>query len=257
MACSPPSGQILRTRERWPGSPLSPAAELSLSPCPTVLPTEGRDSSKSSVGLAAIGSVAAAATMLASGTSLAATRPAPARPYGGPRPVRCSSRPTALPATRSPSTTGHAAGALRAAGSYPTGGLGGVLSGSVVDHLASQGSLAYNRASHLLYAVNAGSTTITLFSVAGDRLSRRQVHLLRGHLPGEHRRYLYAQAALRARSTSTASAPAAPSPRPAPSPCPPRPAARASRRPDREFPGRLRSRAESGGKTPLSGAATS
>src|SRR5579862_7473511 len=32
-------------------------------------------------------------------------------------------------------------GTLSQAGVYPTGGLGGVLAGSVVDHLASQGSL--------------------------------------------------------------------------------------------------------------------
>jgi hypothetical protein len=35
-------------------------------------------------------------------------------------------------------------GTLRRAGTYPTGGRGGILDGSVVDHLASQGSLAYS-----------------------------------------------------------------------------------------------------------------
>src|ERR1700722_10683494 len=35
-------------------------------------------------------------------------------------------------------------GTLRLAGRYPTGGLGGQLAGSVVDHLASQGSLSYD-----------------------------------------------------------------------------------------------------------------
>lgn len=65
-------------------------------------------------------------------------------------------------------------GALQRAGSYPTGGLGGVLTGSVVDHLASQGSLALDRDNNLLYAVNAGSNTITVFGVHGDRLVRRQ-----------------------------------------------------------------------------------
>src|SRR5579862_3779698 len=38
----------------------------------------------------------------------------------------------------------RADGSLRQAGSYPTGGLGGQLAGSVVDHLASQGSLSYD-----------------------------------------------------------------------------------------------------------------
>jgi Lactonase, 7-bladed beta-propeller len=74
-------------------------------------------------------------------------------------------------------------GSLRAAGSYETGGLGGVLAGSVVDHLASQGSLAYDRDRRLLYAVNAGSDTITVFSVHGDRLERRQVLRSGGSFP--------------------------------------------------------------------------
>ncbi len=64
-------------------------------------------------------------------------------------------------------------GSLQQAGSYRTGGLGGVLAGSVVDHLASQGSLQLDDG--LLYAVNAGSNTITVFGVDGDRLVRRQV----------------------------------------------------------------------------------
>jgi len=67
------------------------------------------------------------------------------------------------------------AGTLVQAGVYDTGGLGGELEGSVVDHLASQGSLAYDRADGLLYAVNAGSNTISVFAVLGDRLALRQV----------------------------------------------------------------------------------
>jgi DNA-binding beta-propeller fold protein YncE len=66
-------------------------------------------------------------------------------------------------------------GSLRQAAIYRTGGLGGVLGGSVVDHLASQGSLTYDRVNRVLYAVNAGSDTITVFAVNGDRLVRRQV----------------------------------------------------------------------------------
>lgn len=68
-----------------------------------------------------------------------------------------------------------ASGGLRQVGSYPTGGLGGVLAGSVVDHLASEGSLTYDKASGLLFAVNAGSNTVTVFAVRGDRLTRVQV----------------------------------------------------------------------------------
>jgi 6-phosphogluconolactonase (cycloisomerase 2 family) len=66
-------------------------------------------------------------------------------------------------------------GSLVLAGTYNTGGLGGQLSGSVVDHLASQGSLQYDRHHRLLFAVNAGSNTISVFAVRGDRLELRQV----------------------------------------------------------------------------------
>ena len=65
-------------------------------------------------------------------------------------------------------------GTLTKAASYPTGGLGGVLAGSVVDHLASQGSLTYDPSHRLLYAVNAGSNTVSVFSVHGDRLRLEQ-----------------------------------------------------------------------------------
>lgn len=76
-----------------------------------------------------------------------------------------------------------ATGGLVRVGSYPTGGNGGVLGGSVVDHLASEGSLAYDQQGRLLYAVNAGSDTITVFSVRGDRLARRQVIGSGGQFP--------------------------------------------------------------------------
>ncbi len=74
-------------------------------------------------------------------------------------------------------------GTLSPAGAYPTGGLGGQLSGSVVDHLASQGSLSYDAKHALLYAVNAGSNTISVFAVFGDRLSLRQVIGSGGQFP--------------------------------------------------------------------------
>ncbi|HTU74857.1 MAG TPA: hypothetical protein VMG38_15180 [Trebonia sp.] len=76
-----------------------------------------------------------------------------------------------------------AAGGLAQAGSYPTGGNGGALGGSVVDHLASEGSLAYDREANLLYAVNAGTNTITVFAVHGDQLARRQVIGSGGQFP--------------------------------------------------------------------------
>lgn len=74
-------------------------------------------------------------------------------------------------------------GTLTQAGIYPTGGLGGQLSGSVVDHTASQGALTYDAAHHLLYAVNAGSNTITVFAVHGARLMRLQTIGSGGEFP--------------------------------------------------------------------------
>src|SRR5258707_1155851 len=55
------------------------------------------------------------------------------------------------------------------------GGRGGILDGSVVDHTASQGSLGYDPRHGLLYAVNPGSNTVSVFAVHGDRLALRQV----------------------------------------------------------------------------------
>jgi hypothetical protein len=74
-------------------------------------------------------------------------------------------------------------GTLSPAGSYATGGLGGVLAGSVVDHLASQGSLSYDPWHARLYAVNAGSDTVSVFAVHGDRLALRQVLSSGGSFP--------------------------------------------------------------------------
>jgi DNA-binding beta-propeller fold protein YncE len=74
-------------------------------------------------------------------------------------------------------------GTLTPAGTYSTGGRGGSLTGSVVDHLASQGSLAYDQGNGSLYAVNAGSNTVSVFSVAGDHLWLRQVVSSGGTFP--------------------------------------------------------------------------
>ena len=68
-----------------------------------------------------------------------------------------------------------AQGGLVETGAYATGGIGGVLGGSVVDHLASEGSVAYDAAAKLLYAVNAGSDSVTVFAVDDGRLTRLQV----------------------------------------------------------------------------------
>jgi len=74
-------------------------------------------------------------------------------------------------------------GSLHWAGQYATGGLGGAESGAVVDPLASQGSLTYDANDHLLFAVNAGSDTFTVFDVDGTHLHRLQVVSSAGHLP--------------------------------------------------------------------------
>jgi 6-phosphogluconolactonase (cycloisomerase 2 family) len=74
-------------------------------------------------------------------------------------------------------------GRLTQAGVYPTGGLGGQLTGSVVDHTASQGALAYDAGRQLLLAVNPGSDTVSVFAVFGDRLVLRQVVPSGGDFP--------------------------------------------------------------------------
>lgn len=74
-------------------------------------------------------------------------------------------------------------GTLTFADSSPTGGLGGVLDGSVVDHLASQGALALDPAHNLLFAVNAGSDTVSAFAVDGDQLTLRQTLPSGGSFP--------------------------------------------------------------------------
>jgi 6-phosphogluconolactonase (cycloisomerase 2 family) len=94
-------------------------------------------------------------------------------------------------------------GTLTIAGTYATGGLGGILTGSVVDHLASQGSLLYDQEHGLLYAVNAGSDTVSVFAVYGDHLALRQVVWSGGTFPVSvtvHGDYVYVLNALGAGS---------------------------------------------------------
>ena len=66
-------------------------------------------------------------------------------------------------------------GALTYAATYATDGFGGALNGAKVDFLASQGSLNYDAADGLLFAVNAASNSISVFSVHHGGLSLRQV----------------------------------------------------------------------------------
>ncbi|HEY0829730.1 MAG TPA: beta-propeller fold lactonase family protein [Candidatus Dormibacteraeota bacterium] len=66
-------------------------------------------------------------------------------------------------------------GSLTFAASYATGGKGGREVGSGSDPLATQGSLTLVPEAGLLLAVNAGSNSISVFRVDGDRLKLAQV----------------------------------------------------------------------------------
>jgi 6-phosphogluconolactonase (cycloisomerase 2 family) len=147
---------------------------------------------KTTARIATIGGVAAAAgALLFAGPAAASPVHQPAH-----RPVQQPThRPTPQPAgavfVQTDNLSGNTIvayaqardGSLTQAGVYPTGGLGGQLAGSAVDHTASQGSLAYDSENHLLYAVNAGSNTITAFAVRGDHLTRLQTISSGGSFP--------------------------------------------------------------------------
>lgn len=74
-------------------------------------------------------------------------------------------------------------GSITPAGSYATGGLGGQATGSSADPLASQGSLVLTNDGHTLLAVNAGSNSISVFSVEGTELHLTQVIGSDGQFP--------------------------------------------------------------------------
>ena len=74
-------------------------------------------------------------------------------------------------------------GTLTQARTYPTGGKGGILQNSVVDHTASEGAVTYDARHNLLYVVNAGSNTVSVFSVQGANLRLRQVVRSGGSFP--------------------------------------------------------------------------
>lgn len=74
-------------------------------------------------------------------------------------------------------------GRLTETGTVRTSGRGGSETGAVVDPLASQGALTYDAAHHLLYAVNAGSNTLSVFSARGTDLRLLQVVDTAGRFP--------------------------------------------------------------------------
>jgi 6-phosphogluconolactonase len=85
----------------------------------------------------------------------------------------------------------NAHGALEPGGSFPTGGAG---LGSGSNPLGSQGSLTLSADNRLLFAVNAGSDSITAFTVAGDALTPLQTISSGGTQPVSltvHRDLLY------------------------------------------------------------------
>lgn len=74
-------------------------------------------------------------------------------------------------------------GHLTRTGEVATGGRGGVEQDVPLDSLASQDSLTYDAPHRLLFAVNAGSDTVTSFRVAGTHLSRLQTVASGGVFP--------------------------------------------------------------------------
>jgi 6-phosphogluconolactonase (cycloisomerase 2 family) len=75
-------------------------------------------------------------------------------------------------------------GSMTRAGTYATGGNGSAaLPGTESDHLGSQGALVYDPAHRLLLAVNAGSDSVSAFSVRGDRLDLEDVVSSGGQFP--------------------------------------------------------------------------
>jgi 6-phosphogluconolactonase (cycloisomerase 2 family) len=78
----------------------------------------------------------------------------------------------------------HGDGRLTEEDTYSTGGNGGnVAPGTASDRLGSQGSLVYDERHRLLFAVNAGSDSISVFRVHGTRLQLTDVDPSGGDFP--------------------------------------------------------------------------
>ncbi len=77
----------------------------------------------------------------------------------------------------------HSDGRLSERGAVSTGGLGGQSQGASTDQLASQNSLVYDSARHLLFAVNAGSNTLSVLTAHGRQLRLLQVVPTGGTFP--------------------------------------------------------------------------
>jgi Lactonase, 7-bladed beta-propeller len=77
----------------------------------------------------------------------------------------------------------HSDGRLSQRGTVATGGLGGQSQGAAVDELASQDSLVYDASHRLLFAVNAGSDSLSVLSDQGSHLRLVQVLSSGGTFP--------------------------------------------------------------------------
>jgi len=78
----------------------------------------------------------------------------------------------------------QADGRLDRQGTYASGGRGGIAApGTESDRLASQGSLVYDAGHRLLLAVNAGSDSISVFRVRGERLRLSDIDSSGGDFP--------------------------------------------------------------------------
>jgi 6-phosphogluconolactonase (cycloisomerase 2 family) len=132
------------------------------------------------------GALLAGATALALGpTAIASAQPL----FGGPGPSGSNNRPAVFVQTDNPAgnqvivLAEHGDGRLSEVATVSTGGLGGQASGAAVDELASQGSLVYDPVHRLLFAVNAGSGTLSVFSAQGRSLQLLQVVSSGGEFP--------------------------------------------------------------------------
>ncbi|MGA0568354.1 lactonase family protein [Rathayibacter sp. KR2-224] len=131
--------------------------------------------------LARIGAAAAAAAVLVGAGATAANAATPTPAFGQHQSGAVFAQTDNLAGNTIVAYDRLADGTLREAGTYATGGLGGQLTGSVVDHTASQGALDNDNGT--LIAVNAGSNTITTFGIAGDRLYKKQTLSSGGAFP--------------------------------------------------------------------------
>ena len=132
-------------------------------------------------------SLAAAAVGALATLGTAAT--ASAQPHSIPRPFPPGPGHSVFVQTDNPAGNAidvlaeHSDGRLSLRQVVPTGGLGGQAAGSVADRLASQGSLVDDAARQLLFAVNAGSDTLSVLSTHGPKPRPLQVVSSGGAFP--------------------------------------------------------------------------